>query len=211
MKYNKNAVILDAQPLFGELLALMLEKYELFKFVKTFNHKSELIQFLIERGDEEIYVFVDYYLEGDSGLSILSEARRLNRFVKVLFITNASSPYVLKNIQLAKPDAIISKNCSLDAITQALYASSIKSFYMDPYLQDLLDAKEDTDAGYEVLTVRETEILNYFAQGLSVLETAQRTFLSKHTIVSHRRNIMAKTKTNSIGQLLMLAKEKELI
>jgi len=105
MKYNKNAVILDAQPLFGELLALMLEKYELFKFVKTFNHKSELIQFLIERGDEEIYVFVDYYLEGDSGLSILSEARRLNRFVKVLFITNASSPYVLKNIQLAKPDA----------------------------------------------------------------------------------------------------------
>jgi len=53
-----------------------------------------------------------------------------------------------------------------------------------------------------MLSVREIEILHYFAQGFSVNETAEKFFLSKHTVVSHRRKMMRKTNTNTITELL---------
>ena len=61
------------------------------------------------------------------------------------------------------------------------------------------------------LSSREIEILRYFAQGFSVNETAEKFFLSKHTVVSHRRKMMKKTKTNTITELLSYVRKTGLI
>ncbi|WP_376749015.1 LuxR C-terminal-related transcriptional regulator [Sphingobacterium siyangense] len=49
------------------------------------------------------------------------------------------------------------------------------------------------------------------SEGYSVAETASRTFLSPHTVVTHRRKMMAKAECQTIGQMLKYAREHNLI
>jgi DNA-binding CsgD family transcriptional regulator len=55
----------------------------------------------------------------------------------------------------------------------------------------------------ELLTRREKEILYYIVHGRNSNEIADLLFLSKHTVLNHRRNILAKTKTTSTAELIV--------
>ncbi|NMN36149.1 DNA-binding CsgD family transcriptional regulator [Pedobacter sp. SG918] len=52
------------------------------------------------------------------------------------------------------------------------------------------------------------EILQYFAHGSTIAQTAEKVHLSKHIIVAHRRNMMSKI--NSITKLLSYARKSEI-
>ena len=54
----------------------------------------------------------------------------------------------------------------------------------------------------EFLTRREKEVLYYIVHGRHSNEIAEILFLSKHTVLNHRRNIMAKTQTSTIAELI---------
>jgi len=55
------------------------------------------------------------------------------------------------------------------------------------------------------LTNREREILLHIAQGYSSLDIANKLFVSKGTIETHRRNIMQKLSTNKMARVIILA------
>jgi DNA-binding CsgD family transcriptional regulator len=67
------------------------------------------------------------------------------------------------------------------------------------------------DEADSVLTKREKEILNLLSEGLSTKQIADRIFLSEHTVTVHRRNMMAKTNTANVAELLAWAIRKEII
>jgi len=54
----------------------------------------------------------------------------------------------------------------------------------------------------ELLTRREKEVLYYIVHGRHSNEIAEILFLSKHTVLNHRRNIMAKTETSTTPELI---------
>lgn len=53
-----------------------------------------------------------------------------------------------------------------------------------------------------LLTKREKEILRLIVEGKSSDMIATHLFISKHTVMTHRRNIHSKTKTNSVANLV---------
>ena len=55
------------------------------------------------------------------------------------------------------------------------------------------------------LTKREREILIHIADGFSNAEIAERLFVPKGTIQTHRRNIMQKFGTKKVARLIILA------
>jgi DNA-binding CsgD family transcriptional regulator len=61
------------------------------------------------------------------------------------------------------------------------------------------------------LTKRETEILSYIAKGYSGSEISKMLILSEHTVRTHRKNILAKTKSRNSKELLIKALEWGLI
>lgn len=202
-----HAVILDDHKLFGDLFGLMLEKGGLFEHTYVFDNKADFLSFLNKLGNKDIFLFIDYYLVDDNGLAILNDVRRINSKARTIFITSALSPQVIHHIYLAKPHAIISKSCGLPGIKECLQSIKSNKTYLDAIMKDILQQLDGT----KVLTPREIEILKYFENGYSIAETADKTFLSKHTIVSHRRNMMSKTDSRSINQLLKYAKDYGLI
>lgn len=58
---------------------------------------------------------------------------------------------------------------------------------------------------------REMDILRFTEMGMSIKEVAEATGLSKATVYSHRRNIMAKSEVNNMNQVIDLLKLKGVI
>jgi len=55
------------------------------------------------------------------------------------------------------------------------------------------------------LSKREKEIVNLIAIGLTVHEMADKTFLSKHTIETHKKNIFLKLEVTNNAELIKKA------
>lgn len=207
-----NAVVLDEQTLFADSFSLMLENYRIVKSVHCFYDTTEFKEFINSYGNQEIFIFLDYYLPDTNGLSVFAEIRRLNKKAKTIFVTGATSSVLLRNIVQYRPNGLISKSCSIQTVKECLQhilsSSSPRETYVSSRIQTFLNRKNFRGVTF---TPREFEILGYFAEGYSVAETAERTFLSKHTVIAHKRKMMGKANCKSISQLLKYSKDNELL
>lgn len=208
MKKLSHALILDDHQLFADAFSLVLEKYSLFKIVQTFNEVSQFIDYLIKFGNQEICIFLDYYLSEETGLSVMSEIKRLNKKAIIIFITSATSPSIVQTILKYGPNAILSKSSGIHTIISFLDKADRHSIFLDQHIKNILEIHGSTAINF---TPREIELLRHFANGESISTTAERTFLSPHTIIAHRRKMMAKAHCHSIGQLIKFAQDNEVI
>jgi DNA-binding CsgD family transcriptional regulator len=62
-----------------------------------------------------------------------------------------------------------------------------------------------------LLTKRETEVLNLIAQGLDSQQISERLFISVNTVNNHRQSILRKTRTENTTQALLYAKRVGII
>ncbi|MFW6327149.1 MAG: response regulator transcription factor [Bacteroidota bacterium] len=67
------------------------------------------------------------------------------------------------------------------------------------------------DSRQEVLSERETDVLVQLLKGLSNKEIAEKLHISKHTVISHRKNIVEKTGIKSLPGLTIYAISKKII
>lgn len=208
MKVLTHAVVLDDHRLFADSFALLLQRFGAFDAVSSFSKVDEFIDFLKSFGNQKLYVFLDYYLPETNGLVILTDVKRLNKQAKVVFITSAISSVVIRNIMRYKPHGIISKSADIQDFVMCLEIVDRGKEYIDPQFESFLIQRGERAVTF---TPREIELLKYFAQGNSIAETAAKTFLSPHTIVAHRRKMMAKANCQSIAQMLTYARDNELI
>jgi DNA-binding CsgD family transcriptional regulator len=61
------------------------------------------------------------------------------------------------------------------------------------------------------LTSRELEFLKYLSDGLSSKQIAEKIYLSEHTVKVHRKNMLLKTRTSNVAELMAWAIKKEII
>ena len=208
-KANTIAIVFDDHLLFADSFSALIERLELFSAVHTLSDKRELTHFLIKHSKIKIYLFLDYYLKNENGLMLINEIKRLNRQLVIIVMSSTVSPVVVTNILDYKPQGFISKSSGFDTIIECLTTITNGHQYLCPVISKIVDHTDNSTK--TPLTARELEILQYFAQGLSIAHTAEKAYLSKHTIVAHRRNMMAKVNVNSITELLLYAREQELI
>lgn len=203
------AIIFDDHLLFAESFSVLIERLGLFHSVQLIREKDELTRFLIKHHRTPVYLFLDYYLQEDHALAVLNEARRLNKQLHVIIISSVTTPSTIVNIMTYKPEGFISKSSGTDIILQCLEMIERGEIYVCPVISDIL--KEAKAVHAIPFTDREIEVLQYFARGLSIAQTAEETYLSKHTIVAHRRNMMTKANCKSITELLAYARKLDLI
>ncbi|PPL01084.1 response regulator transcription factor [Parapedobacter indicus] len=205
------AVIYDDHLLFAESFSAVLERLTLFKSVHVFvGDEQAYLRFLVKNFDEPVYLFLDYYLPQKNALTLINETRRINKKARVIIVSSVSTPSIINHILTYDPDGFLSKSSGVDIVVDCLRTMSEGQLYICPVIREIINTKSlPTDT--VPFTARELEMLHYFAQGLSIIDTATRAHLSKHTIVAHRRKMMTKAQVNSITELLAYARSKELI
>lgn len=203
------AIVFDDHLLFADSFSALIERLDLFRSVHTLGEEQELTQFLIKHSKAHIYLFLDYYLKNQNGLPLINVARRLNKHVVIIIVSSVVSPTAITNILSYKPHGLISKSAGFEAVLECLTLVNCGEQYISPVIAEI--NSNSNFKNVSPFSAREVEILQHFAHGLSIAQTAERTYLSKHTIVAHRRNMMSKVNVNSITALLSYARKQELI
>ncbi|MFD2037341.1 DNA-binding response regulator [Belliella marina] len=208
MKKHK-AVIFDDHRLFSDSFSSMLEKVEIFTSVHSIFDEKLLYQFLIIEGSNPICLFMDFnHYEGNS-LFLINEARRFNRSIIIIVVSGVTSPSLIKSILSYQPQGFISKFSGFDRVIECLKKNFEGYHYICPEIKKMMGSFDEIDDIQ--FTSRELQLLQIFAQGNSIIQTAGKVHLSKHTVVSHRRKMMKKANCRSITELLAFARQLELI
>jgi two-component system response regulator NreC len=70
---------------------------------------------------------------------------------------------------------------------------------------------KDVEDSYELLTLREREVLQLIAEGKSNKEVANMLNLSLYTVETHRSNILGKLNLHSVPELILYAVRKGVV
>jgi DNA-binding NarL/FixJ family response regulator len=209
VKQNAIAIVLDDHKLFADSFSALIDRLDFFQHIKTFNERKGVINYLLEQERLPIYLFLDYHLDGDNSLSLIHEVKLFYKRAYIIIISGTSNANVISNVLRYAPHGFISKSSGIDIVIDCIRHIEKDERFICPATEKLLnESKEISEIPF---TPRELEILEDFAHGLSIEDTAKKRFLSKHTIVAHRRKMMSKIKAKSITELLAYARNVGII
>jgi|SRR5690606_28543817 len=197
------AVVIDDHALFVDSFCALLERLELFAVVRAEQSRKELFQFLVQHQEAPIVVFLDYYLENANALHLMMDIKRVHRKARIIMLSSVTAGNIVASIMLHKPYGFVSKASGTDEVILCVNKVLAGQEYVCPVIREILASVDDRSL---LFTKREFELLPSFALGLTIQQTAEKHNLSKHTVISHRRNMMAKAGAKTITELLSYAR-----
>ncbi len=206
-KYTKaNAIVFDDHSLFADALALVLTRLDYFSDVVVVKNEQELRAQLIRWNKVPVYLYLDYYMPGCNVTHLIADIKRLFHNTYIIIISSFTNPTVIKGVYMQKPAAIIGKTAQVSEIISCLNTIEQNEIYLSEFIADILKSQQfDT---IEILfTPKEMEILAHINSGKNIQQTAELLNISRHTVVTHRRNMMAKTNCHSVTELISYCRQ----
>lgn len=141
-------------------------------------------------------VFLDVEMPGKSGFDVVHEVRENNVFPTFIFVTGYNQ-YAVKAIKNAAFDYLL-KPVDIDELKEA-----IDRFITSQREKQKIILPEKLKSRY-LLTDREIEIVKHLLEGKTSEEISGEIFISRHTVDTHRRNILEKLGIKSTSEILKL-------
>ena len=162
-------------------------------------------------------VLIDYTSDGFT-IDAVPEIKSIYNNIKFVGITPLQTAQTLVHAVKSGVTSYIKKDCSLEEIKNAVIETSKNnSFFCGTILETIRNEKINIDEIDEIdfscdpvsLSEREREIITLIAEGMTNATISEKLFLSKHTVNTHRKNIMAKLGVkNTAGIVMYAVKEK---
>ena len=169
-------------------------------------------------------VLMDITMPGIDGMEATRKLRVLCPECLVLALTVHDDKQYLMQMLAAGASGYITKQAAADELVEAIHTIASGNVYLQPALARWLledyqrltrqtstapsistEAIEGNVIGLEVLSLRERQVLEMIAQGISNQEIGQRLELSHKTIARHRERIMKKLSMHSRTELVKFA------
>ncbi|MHB1926504.1 MAG: response regulator [Leptospirillum sp.] len=175
---------------------------------------EDALRMLIDQALPADVVIMDIGLPGESGIQatrVLREARPETRVV--MYTVHRVEDEIFASFS-AGADGYCLKDTSVDSLILAIKAAAIGSLYLDPAIAHLalhrIGAKT-FPAQQTPLSVRETEILKFLADGLSNREIGEAAGISLSTVKAHIQSILTKLSATTRADAAVKALKKGLI
>ncbi|MEX1001268.1 MAG: response regulator transcription factor [Crocinitomicaceae bacterium] len=158
-------------------------------------------------------VLIDYTSDGFT-VDIIPAIKAEFPAVRFVGITPLQSAQTLVDAIRSGVTSYIKKDCSLEEIKNAvLETSNNNTFFCGTILETIrkeginVDSIEEVDFSCDPVTLseREQEIITMIAEGMTNATISEKLFLSKHTINTHRKNIMSKLGVKNTAGIVMYA------
>jgi len=164
-------------------------------------------------------VLMDIAMPGLNGLEATRQLKKRFPEMKIIILTmHANEEYVLETLRAGASGYLVKKTAPDDLISaiRAVYkgdsflSPSISRTVIDEYIRKV-DKPGERDETYEKLTNREREVLQLIAEGYKTTEIADKLYISKKTVETHRANIMKKLEIRSTAKLTRYAVRKRIV
>ena len=162
-------------------------------------------------------ILIDY--TGDNfTIDIIPETLAKNPKIKFVAITPWQSAQTVVDAVRSGITSHVKKDCSLEEIVDSVIETAKgNTFFCGQILETIRKESIDIESLQDVeftcdpimLSAREIEVITLIAEGLTNQQVAEKLFLSKHTVNTHRKNIMSKLGVKNTAGIVMYAiKEK---
>lgn len=130
--------------------------------------------------------------------------------VKVIGLSMHSNDKYVREMFRAGASGYLLKNSPFEELIKAVRTVVGGQTYVSPSIGDLviqnfIGKPEDEKSAYSVLSQREREVLQQFAEGKTTKQVAMCLHISPKTVEAHRLNLMGKLGIDNIAQLTKYA------
>jgi two-component system, NarL family, response regulator NreC len=156
-------------------------------------------------------VVMDISMPDLNGIEATRQIRLRNPRVQVLALSMHSDRRLIAGMLSAGARGYVLKDCAFDEIAQAIRTVAAGKTFLSPSIADIVveeyvqHGTSDEGAAFDVLTPRETEVLQLVAEGHGTKAVAARLHISIKTVETHRRQIMEKLGIYTVPELTKYA------
>jgi two-component system response regulator NreC len=156
-------------------------------------------------------VIMDVSMPDMNGIDATLKIVTGSKDIKVIALSMYSDRRYVTGMIRAGARGYLLKDCSFEELMRAVQAVSRNQAYLSPQvtsvmIDELLERSAmDRHLLSRTMTLREREILQLIAEGMTTTEIAHHLNLSVKTVESHRRQLMDKTGVRSIAALTKFA------
>lgn len=171
---------------------------------------------LVKRLQPDVLV-LDLMMPGLNGVEVTRQISQRSSQTRVIILSMyANEAYVLEALR-AGAAAYVLKESTSTALVHAIREAIAGRRYLSPplseraievYTQKAESASLDP---YETLTAREREVLHLVAEGHTNAEIAERLFISRRTVETHRANMMHKLGLRNRIELIRYALQRGIL
>lgn len=212
-----NVILADSNDLIRIGLRTILSAQRDITISGEATNNDELIEQLNSFGAS--VVIIDYTSPGFD-INIVPKVQQKFKRVRFLAITPEQSAQTLVDALRSGITSYVKKDCDLSEIVNAVSETARgNKFFCGQILEAIQKANIDVnDLDFDsftceavVLSERENEIIVLIAEGNTNEQIAEQLFLSKHTVNTHRKNIMAKLGVKNTAGIVMYAVKTNLV
>ena len=171
---------------------------------------------LVKQKDPDIVV-MDIHMPDLNGIDASKTILAENPNVKIIALSVHSTTRYIKEMLKAGVAGYLVKHCAYEELATAIHNVMNNKPYLSSQIIDTVindyaaHSLTDKTSAFSTLSLREREILQLVAEGLTSEDIASRLFISIKTVSAHRRHIMKKLNLNSVAELTRYAISEGLI
>jgi DNA-binding NarL/FixJ family response regulator len=209
-------ILADDHALMRRGLRLVLEQQKDFEVVGEASDGREAVK-LAETVRPDVVV-LDITMPNLNGIEAARQINVKQIGVSTIILSmHADESFVLRALKAGARGYLLKESAEADLINAVRVVSEGKSFFsptvsrtlVEDYVRQMQD--RDIEDSYDLLTIRERELLQLIAEGKSNKDIASLLNLSLYTVETHRSNILGKLNLHSVPELILYAVRKGVI
>ncbi|OYT10691.1 MAG: DNA-binding response regulator [Bacteroidetes bacterium 4572_112] len=213
MSKSIKVIVVDDHELFRKGVIMVLKKMDNVEVIGEAGDGKEFLAMLNSHKPD--VVFIDIKMPLMNGIEATTQATKRFPELNIIALSMFGEEEYLHKMINAGAKGFLLKNSSIGEIERAInLVNNGKNCYSDDLLgyftNKFIDNKPKDDDKIK-LTRRELEVLNLVAQGLSNTEIADKLFISKRTVDGHKANLIQKTGSKNIVDLLIYSIKNNII
>jgi len=209
--------IADDEELFVQLLENFLNKQAHLTCIMTALSGEELLKQIEKSPEKPTIVLLDLRMKNLDGAETVSKLKDRYPAIKCIVISSHYQKSFMGYMLRAGVNAFIPKGISPANLLKVVDSVSQKGFYFLEEQVETMRSQIKTQAPKpklkleEEFTEREREVLTLLCQQYTAKEIADKLFVSKRTVESHKDNLFAKTGARNLAGLVIYAIQNQLV
>jgi len=210
-----NIAIVDDHRLFADGLKYYLSSLEQVDNIDYYEGGSEFIN-NINAGVVPDVVFMDICMPVKNGIETTKEAKGLNGEIKIIAMSSLLSVEHIEGMIEAGANGYLLKSSSIEEIEMSIKETMKGNDYFSSNVLTTLTKRNirrtlDTMQVVNKISDREMEVLRLICSGYDKFEIADMLNISDRTVDKHRENIMEKTASENVIQLMIFSLKNNLV
>jgi two-component system, NarL family, response regulator NreC len=214
MQYK--VLIADDHGVVRKGLRLLLEQYPELVVVGEAANGREAVTMAASLSPQ--VVVLDVAMPILNGIEAAEQILKVNSQVGIILLTmHADESYVLRALHAGVKGYLLKESAEEDLLSAIKSVANGKPFFSKAVNEVLLEdymrvlKQQGLSDTFDLLTVREKEVLQLLAEGRTNKEVATLLDVSPYTVESHRTNLMQKLNVHNTAEIVLYAVRKRLV